>query len=788
MRAHQFPNPERPKTFQMKDFLGVDFSTHESEVAPNRSPDAVNMISGQKGSIDKRYGFAHHFKVGTGTTANFSFTEVHNTYKEYIYTSGWEYTYKEMYGVLFANGNKVYVSIGDVFDGDGLITDFQFSGAYRLKLFTPPSGGLVDFELPTFGKPRFVKLTQYLYLLICEDDRPDKYTTGELTTPENTYLVKFTEESAHEYYSYHQFDLGWDISATSIPAYVIKLTDSNVISKLFYVPTTNIARNPAGTFFQPFESSNILNQKRKNLFLGDGTSTVYKLDATFYGTPSATVRLLNADGSWTSTTAFTASTGGIITFTSAPPVSPITGSDNVEITFQASGYDSGLLYGFKNFGYYGFNGKSDFVFLIYRDKLAKNRDYRLQIKDDLVYIPENGYTDFGTKDTIIIGYGRYGNEQVIFAKNNGGNQAIFMRSASLDNSGELIFPIRQGISGVGAINGDTFASLRDDAMWLSEYGVNALITNNVTNVQSVQDRGFYVNGAILSDKHWSGTWAEQYTFSTIHENRYYLFSGEHCYIADPRYKFGEKLSFSESFQYDWYYFKMPYYITTAITARGALYLGTLTGDVIRMKLPEHFWYDDSAKLHSDEYPFVEPALWATATNYSEKKFVKDAEGNYYFCLFGHNSSFYDLTSEKHWIKVRKETRTIVSTDYSVFHVPVIAYWTTPLMNMGNITSRKTLKNLWVRLGKFSRMSAIMYYRVQGIERVKSKQYDGVFDFNDIDFEQFTFSTDTDPSVLVSNRQEKKFMSIQFKIESRDENPFSLLEIVGEYTFNNKFKG
>ena len=49
--------------FNLKDFLGVDFTTHESEVNFRRSPDAVNLISGQTGSVDKRFGIKieHNF-------------------------------------------------------------------------------------------------------------------------------------------------------------------------------------------------------------------------------------------------------------------------------------------------------------------------------------------------------------------------------------------------------------------------------------------------------------------------------------------------------------------------------------------------------------------------------------------------------------------------------------------------------------------------------------------------------------------------------------------------------
>ena len=33
--------------FNLRDFLGVDFTTHESEVNFKRSPDTVNLISGK---------------------------------------------------------------------------------------------------------------------------------------------------------------------------------------------------------------------------------------------------------------------------------------------------------------------------------------------------------------------------------------------------------------------------------------------------------------------------------------------------------------------------------------------------------------------------------------------------------------------------------------------------------------------------------------------------------------------------------------------------------------------
>jgi hypothetical protein len=56
IRKYNFASPIKQHAFQVRDLLGVDFTTHESEVEQRRSPDAVNLISGYQGSMDKRFG------------------------------------------------------------------------------------------------------------------------------------------------------------------------------------------------------------------------------------------------------------------------------------------------------------------------------------------------------------------------------------------------------------------------------------------------------------------------------------------------------------------------------------------------------------------------------------------------------------------------------------------------------------------------------------------------------------------------------------------------------------
>lgn len=809
-QPYKSPSNIKQDAFQMKDFLGVDFTTHESEVNPKRSPDAKNVISGQMGSMDKRFG------TSIVNYENFGFSEsiwtmerISYVYERYLSGSGWDSVMEYVEGALFIDGEgKVKITNSMPLDG----SPFPFSISQTLKQINVSTGLLTDFVYPigTF-KPKILKISQYLYMIIGEDFIPEKPTSYDGSTL-STYFIKILDKSGNSYYDQKPSDYGWVFDYYTY-AYVLDAFNDTVTSKIgCKIPTTQIARTPDGKTSTSFEGRNLLTSNRINMFASDGTSTQYVLDGKCYSTPS--VQKLNADGTWTFVTGVTYTYGSsTITLPSVIPVSPIVGQDNVKVLFS-SDVNRYTANSFKNYGRYGFNGGSEFIFFIERFGNKLNRDWRMRVDD--LYIDENGYTDFGSDETTILGYGLMGDEQIIYAKNNGGSPSIFIRSSSLDSVGELIFPVRTGVSGVGAVNGDTFASIRGDNIWLTEYGVSALITNDITNVQSVQDRGFYVNQLIKNNS---------YAFSIVFENKYYLFDGGNkCYVADARFKSSERLSPSESFQYDWTLLEFPFTVRCAMVIWNRLYLGTYKNGVVRLN------------NENDQYPYCDESLdiatlWTLGIDYAENKLVYDDLGKHYRCLKPHTSSIdRNVDNVFYWQEIMDYDMATIWDGNSVFYglgkvviysgnyykclfahtstpsnyptgigvtiwkklpgkepyqIPVIAYWTTPIMNMGNITMRKTLKNLWVRLGKHPNMSVKIYYSTQG---VVSEKYDGIFDFSNIDFSRFTFSTDTDPSVMVTNRQERKFMSIQFKVESRDQNPFSLLEIVGKYTINNVFKG
>ena len=855
-QPYKFPSNIKQDAFQMKDFLGVDFTTHESEVNPKRSPDAVNVISGQTGSMDKRFGTRVEKIYGDRINSIHKVGYAYRRYEEYTWYNestgssnlGWRYYNVSKELIIVHAGEGLY--LGRIDDNGNYVHIEQIRALTTATNNSMPSLNNYVGNYPS----KLIRINQYTYMLTCSG----KSVIIDFVRGNNIDGASGSFGIETDATNWTSFDVPYEnapdsTNSESVPgfwAYMLDLRYIPMVQSKFKIPTTYIAKKPDGTQKTQFESKNILTAFVSEHFIGDGTSTIYKLEDSIMTRSVATdtlgftmpfynattdaclrIRIKDASGNWVAYGGTYTLTGfQQVNLSTAPPAPTVLGEDNVEITYMryvASPFvDSPwtsvrLLSRLTQFEYFGYNGSFDYAFVAYGwdgDFGKLNIDYRIKLDDDLskVYMDENSFSKLGNSDSAIVGYFRMGNELITMTKKTNGNPTVFVRSASLDEQGEVIFPIRVGVVGVGALSGTSFASLRDDNLWLSEYGVSALITNNVTDTQAVQDRSFYINQKLLSEPNLSNAYA------FIFDNKYFLCIEDHIYIADPRSKYAERLAFSESFQYDWYYWE-GLSVTAHVVINDTLYFGTLDGRLMSYKnLDDHYPF-------CDEMPGTR-ALWETGQDYTKGSFLYNDDGTY-ICLLNHNSTNRPLEEGKYWHKVFGDTPPTTWSSSSVayvrdqivyyngyyyicvqshtsyewinptntsypywvlfssnpykFQIPVLAYWTTPIMNMGNITMRKTLKNLWVRLGKHPNMSVKIYYSTQG---VVSEKYDGIFDFSNIDFSRFTFSTDTDPSVMVTNRQERKFMSIQFKVESRDQNPFSLLEIVGKYTINNVFKG
>lgn len=341
-----------------------------------------------------------------------------------------------------------------------------------------------------------------------------------------------------------------------------------LVSANAFIPTTVIGA-PAAGGGTAFEAVNLLTPSRINSMVGDGTSKTFHLDSQNLDA----VDSVKVEGVLkTAGTDYTVNlTAGTVTFTTAPAVSSGgAGLDNVVIKFRktVTGYADKInkctiaaSYGLNNDNRMFFSGNPS----------EKNIDWQSGL-DDPSYIPDTGYTKVGADTSAIMGYLKQYNTLSIIKNDNEQDAQVFLRTAEMQADGKVIFPVQQGIKGVGAVSKYAFGTLRDDPLFLAREGVYALASTSVTQERIIQDRSFFVNAKLRRE---SGL---ENAVSVVWEGYYILCVNGKCYVADGRQKTGN--SSTEQYGYEWYYW-------TNIPARvfleynGALYFGTADGKICR---------------------------------------------------------------------------------------------------------------------------------------------------------------------------------------------------------------
>lgn len=735
--GYKFTSSANLNSFRLGDFLGVDLTNSESEVDQRRSPDMKNMILNQSGSLQKRFGL----KKYDGTPAT------------WIYSA-------------LADPQRRPRPVWDIMSFDiqvtvaGLITPKKVIFAFVSADVSPYKNGIfniwynygANWTMLTgdygFAKP--IQVDNNSFVIV-----GDAYTRPTLCVFNNSGVIT-----------------SYNLSDKTISGY----------ENYIYTPKTNIGRSPSGLVTNLFEQNNILSQYQINTFLADGTSADYICSDTV--NTADTKVWVKVAGVWvlkTVTTHYTIDTANKkITFTAGniPAVPSVIGEDNVKIQFLNSNKDMNPLYQARTIGYYGFNNTKNYVFL---SKLKK--EYFMEKKLPL-YIGIDNYTDF---PSTVKGYAGYGEYQTVHCE-----REIFVRSSSLDAAGEVIFPVKPSVTGVGIVESKTLTNYSDNPIWVSEFGVTSLVSGALQYV--TVPKGYYIFGENMNAR--SATLLRYYnSFAFVYGEKYYLYNEQDgiFYVADKRYQYSEKDTGGKS-QFEWFKweFKTKWAVENdqsvsdkftgqCVDQFGRCLLSSTSGIYTLKNSSDIYPYTDERYDYNDYDVADTTPNWTNDTDYiyGQFRWYHIYGSDYPFmCIKDHSTTTAETilpTNETYWV------RSISTT----INIPIKAYLVTPVMNMGDPSVKKTLKNLWVRLEKYENTSVKVYYSTMGLVK---QQYDGFFNFSNVDFSRFNFSTDTDPMVVVTNRSERKFMSIQFKVESDDQYPFGLLEIVGKYTINNQFRG
>ena len=479
-----------------------------------------------------------------------------------------------------------------------------------------------------------------------------------------------------------------------------------------------------------YEEPNLLTSSQINLMAGDGTNNDFWL--TEHGATVTKVEVYSTD--WTEVTAYTATEDTAkaktkITFTSAPAAHPDgAGIDNIRVTFTSAEHpaDASAIkkctictpYGYFNDNRIFISGNPD----------HKNRDYACGV-DDPTYWEINQWTDIGSDHTAIMGYLHYGDILAIVKEDDNQDAEIYIRSAVVQSDNSVLFPVQQGVKGVGAISRGCFASLRDDALFYAREGVFAVAGTDASQMRTVQNRSFFVDNRMREEQH-----KEQAT-AISWNNRYLIcfpYSG-HCYVADARMQ----SAFNESFVYEWFYWdNIP--ASMFLEFDGKLFFGTADGQVCRMN-------DDMLSMvkYSDELVRVPGA---------------------------------DPTNEHQaWTGGKR----------------IKAKWTTKADTFGTIARVKTLtkRGCTVMLKPYARSSVKIYVTTHNVKDRELNDVEmNVWDFADLDFSRIDFNAMATPQVVPIGKKVKKFQQLQIVLESDGvEECFGIYGIQVQYTVNNYIK-
>lgn len=348
-----------------------------------------------------------------------------------------------------------------------------------------------------------------------------------------------------------------------------------------YVPTTSIARKPAGGGTLN-EDVNMLTGKRINTFLADGTSKEFFLDAKDIDADFAPI--VKVDGAIV--TNYTVDyAAGKITFNSVPSAPLTDGQDNVSVEFQKtidrykdSILKTTLLQVFDNRVF--FSGNPEYPNVVWHCSL-----------NDPSYCSDLDYYREGMDSAQIKGLVAGNNALWVFREPSEANTTVFYHTPTLDADYGKIYPSTHSSVTIGCVG--KAINFNDDIVFFSERGMEG-ISGDVTTEQMAAHRSSLVDRKLITEPDYKKMVLAEW------EGYLFVFIGNKAYLADSRTAF----TVENHIEYEWFYWELEKSVTCARVYDGLLYLGTddgvytltdLTSDV------ESYWVTPKDKF---KYPHM----------------------------------------------------------------------------------------------------------------------------------------------------------------------------------------
>ena len=290
------------------------------------------------------------------------------------------------------------------------------------------------------------------------------------------------------------------------------------------IPTTTIGDTTGeGTTYQDV---NLLTGLRKNLRIGDGVTTKFKLDtenidSDYVVTAKVTIgldTLTYVQGKDLTVNV----TEGSITFNTAPAKPTTDGQHNVEILFRKTiqGYRDRInkctmLAVFDNRVF--FSGNQDYPNAIFHSSLEDPR-----------YISDLDYYNEGMDLAKVKALIPSNNALWVLKEPSQANTTVFYHNPVVDSTYGKIYPSAHSSITTGCVS--TGINFNDDIVFFSDRGMEA-ISGNITSEQLLAHRSSMVDGKLLKESNYKNMMLEEW------EGYLLVIIDNKIYLADSRQKY-----------------------------------------------------------------------------------------------------------------------------------------------------------------------------------------------------------------------------------------------------------
>ncbi len=329
---------------------------------------------------------------------------------------------------------------------------------------------------------------------------------------------------------------------------------------------------PGGTLK---EELNLISDRWKESFLCEtGTEKSFTLSQKNLSEGKVRAFVLDENGNWQEKNEeedfFVDRENGKIVFEEAVPKTPVSGEDNLIIEAEKvfEGYKDRVNGCCRSICFD--NGGTSGRIFICGNKERPGSDFWCAAGNP-TYWPDIYYSELCGKGSEVLGYSVIGNSLATYISSPKDGRSIVIRSPFLDEGGNVSFPIENHLQGEPAISPNGFVFMESEQLFLTERGVFAITTEDISGEKYTQNRSFFINKALCKEN-----LAE--AFCTKWKQFYVIAAGGKLYLLDSSqrdFRSGEPPS---SFQYE-------SYLWTGIPARvlwekdGKLFFGDEEGNV-----------------------------------------------------------------------------------------------------------------------------------------------------------------------------------------------------------------